>query len=390
MQTQQDHTILGAGIAGLATATALARRGAKVRILEQSPDIGEVGAGLQISPNGLAVLNALGLGDRLREVGIRAEAVILRDYRRGAQVVRLDLARHAADQTFLLLHRADLIEALVDAAREAGVTIELGRQVTSVAEGGEGARLTFADGYTESHPMIVGADGLHSRLRATLNGDRPPSFTGQVAWRALVPGWQSVAPQVTVHMAPGRHVVTYPLRGGALINTVAVEERHDWVMEGWSLPGDPDDLRLAFEGFAPEIRTLLDRVESVSLWGLHRHPVAGHWYGASTALVGDAAHPTLPFLAQGANLALEDAWVLADCLTTLPQVDALPTYQQRRRARAVRVIEAANANARNYHLRNPLTRSAAHMALRLGGVIAPAQMLRRFDWIYRHDVTASD
>ena len=177
--TDGPITILGAGIAGLATALALAGHGAQVRILEQSPEITEVGAGLQISPNGLAVLDALGLGDRLRATGIRADAVTLRDYRRGTKVVRLDLARYAADQIFLLLHRADLIEALADAARTAGVDIQLGRQVTSVTETGQRARLAFADGSTETQPLVIGADGLHSRLRATLNDAAPPFFTGQ-------------------------------------------------------------------------------------------------------------------------------------------------------------------------------------------------------------------
>lgn len=384
----QHITVLGAGIGGLAAATALARHGAKVHIVEQASRITETGAGLQISPNGLAVLDAMGLGDHLRTVGTKAQAVTLRDYRRGGQVIRLDLARHATDQTFLLLHRADLIEALADMAKESGVTIELGRQVLAVSETGQGVRLDFADGTTEAAPLVIGADGLHSRLRPALNAAAPPFFTGQVAWRALVPAGNGERPEVTVHMAPGRHVVTYPLRSGSLVNIVAVEERQDWVMEGWSLPGTPDEMRKAFDGFASDVTALLDRVEKVDIWGLHRHPVASRWHGEATALVGDAAHPTLPFLAQGANLALEDAWVLADCLSTLPLAEALVAYQHRRRARASRVIEAANDNARNYHLRNPIVRTAAHVALKLGGTIAPAQMLKRFDWIYRHDVTA--
>ena len=383
----QDITILGAGIGGLAAAIALARHGARVHMLEQSSRIAEVGAGLQISPNGLAVLDALGLGERLRATGIRARAVTLCDYRRGRQVVRLDLARHAADQTFLLLHRADLIDALADAAKAAGVTVGFDRQVAEVTETGQGVRLTFADGTTETAPLVIGADGLHSRLRLALNGAAPPFFTGQVAWRAMVPARTGTSPEVTVHMAPGRHIVTYPLRNGGLINIVAVEERQDWAMEGWSLPGDPNEMRRAFHGFCPSMAALLDRVEKVDIWGLHRHPVAPRWHGRATALVGDAAHPTLPFLAQGANMALEDAWVLAHCLSALPMADALAAYQRLRRDRACRVIEAANGNARNYHLRNPAVRGIAHSALRLGGTLAPAQMLKRFDWIYRHDVT---
>jgi len=383
----QQVTIIGAGIGGLSAAIALARHGAVVRVLEQSPEISEIGAGLQISPNGLAVLDALGLGEKLRAVGTRASAVVLRDYRRGSRVLRLDLARHAPEQTYLLLHRADLIEALADTAQDAGVTLDLGRQVTVIAETSQGVRLDFSNGATEIHPLVIGADGLHSCLRPVLNDAIPPFFTGQVAWRAMVPAWDDVAPEVGLHMGPGRHIVTYPLRHASLINVVAVEERRDWAMEGWSLPGDPDALRAAFRSFAPEIRSILDRVDSVNLWGLHRHPVARHWHGTRTALLGDAAHPTLPFLAQGANMALEDAWVLADCMATLPLNEALPRYQMRRHDRAARVIEAANKNARNYHLRNPVVRTAAHIALRLAGIVAPSKMLQRFDWIYRHDVT---
>ncbi len=387
MLQDRPITILGAGIGGLAAALGLARRGAAVRVLERAPRIAEVGAGLQISPNGLAVLDALGLGARMRDAGIRARAVVLRDYRQGSQVLSLDLARHASDQCFLFLHRADLIDGLAKAAKSAGVKIELGRKVSLVAETAGGVELTLEDGRAESHPFVIGADGLHSRMRPALNGAATPFFTGQVAWRAIVPAETPPAPEVTVHMGPHRHLVSYPLRDGRLINIVAVEERQAWAAEGWAEPGDPDEMRRAFRAFAPAVTRLLDRVETVHLWGLHRHPVAERWHGAASALLGDAAHPTLPFLAQGANLALEDGWVMADCLAHHPLQQALPLYQSRRRARAVRVIEAANANARNYHLANPLIRGAAHAALRAGGRMAPARMLHRFDWIYRHDVT---
>ena len=148
------------------------------------------------------------------------------------------------------------------------------------------------------------------------------------------------------------------------------------------------ELQQAFAGFCPEVRDLLDRVDAVNLWGLFRHPVATTWVGKRSALVGDAAHPTLPFLAQGANLALEDAWVLADCLASNGQPRAaLTMYQQRRKHRATKVISAANANARNYHLRAPLLRGAAHSLLRTAGMIAPRRAVGQFDWIYGHDVT---
>ncbi len=385
----QEITVIGAGIGGLASAIALARSGARVEVLEQSREISEVGAGLQITPNGVAVLDGLGLRDAVRRAASPARAVVLRDYRAGSRVVEMDLARHAPDQGYLLFHRADLIGLLETAARAQGVEIALNRGVTEIAETGDGVKITLADGCERVVPLVVGADGLHSRLRPVLNAAAAPFFTGQVAWRAVVAGQAGDSRDVNVYMGPGRHVVTYPLRHGDLINIVAIEERDAWAEEGWNIPGDTGDLRRAFSAFCPTVTGLLERVETVNVWGLFRHPVAQHWHGRFSALVGDAAHPTLPFLAQGANMALEDAWVLASTLSQLPIPQALARYQEKRRPRVVRVIEAANANARNYHLRNPLMRLAAHSGLRIAGRLAPGMVLDRFDWVHGHDVTAS-
>jgi salicylate hydroxylase len=228
---------------------------------------------------------------------------------------------------------------------------------------------------------------LHSKVRTQLNGAAEPFFTGQTAWRATVPALGGEETAALVHMAAGKHVVCYPLRAGTLINIVAVEERAEWTDEGWHHAGDPALLMDHFSTFGGGVTGLLSRVTKVSRWGLFRHPVAQRWYGARTALIGDAAHPTLPFLAQGANLALEDAWVLADCLANLPLDQALPAYQSRRHARATRVIDVANGNARNYHLRGA-KRVAGHMALRLGGAIAPRAVIDKFSWLYDVDVTA--
>lgn len=171
-------------------------------------------------------------------------------------------------------------------------------------------------------------------------------------------------------------------------NIVAVEERKVWAEESWSLTDDPLGLRIAFESFVPEVRGWLDQIERPNLWGLFRHPVATRWQGQGAVLVGDAAHPTLPFLAQGANMALEDAWVLADCLNSLQVEPALRAYQTRREGRVRRVVEAANRNARNYHL-SGLQRDLAHAGLRIMGRLAPAAVARRFRWLYNHDVTHS-
>ncbi|MCA3506950.1 MAG: FAD-dependent monooxygenase [Rhodobacter sp.] len=383
--TGQSITVLGAGIAGLSCARALALRGARVTVLEQADAIREVGAGLQISPNGAAVLRALGLGAALDRAGLAAEGVRLIDGPSARPVLSMDLGH----RDFRLLHRADLIALLLDGAREAGVEVRLLQRIETVDLTGARPRIVTAEGAALVPDLLIGADGLHSRTRAALNGAAAPVFTGQVAWRAVLPEAVNPAPVAEVHLGPGRHLVSYPLRGGRQRNIVAVEERSRWVEESWSLRDDPMALRLAFAAFSPRVRGWLDRIGEVHLWGLFRHPVARRWHGGRAVLLGDAAHPTLPFLAQGANMALEDAWVLADCLARhdLPEA-AFDAYQQARSARCARIVAASAANARAYHLASPL-REIAHLGLRIGGWIAPQAALRRYDWIYGLDVTAA-
>ncbi|MEY8843334.1 FAD-dependent monooxygenase [Cribrihabitans sp. XS_ASV171] len=386
--TGRKLVVAGAGIGGLAAALALSQRGAEVVVFEQADAIREVGAGLQISPNGVAVLRALGLERALEAASMPSHAVVLRDYRKPGEVLRLDLDAHAAGQSYRLVHRADLIELLAAAVRRAGVQVRLLQRIDRV-EDGPRAHLHMANGADVLADLVVGADGLHSKARVALNGADAPFFTGQVAWRAVVPNELDLPPESQIFMGPGRHLVCYPLRNGQLVNIVAVQERRDWAAEGWDHPDDPDNLRAAFSGFERTPRALLDLVEDVRLWGLFRHPVARRWHGQSVAILGDAAHPTLPFMAQGANLALEDAWVLADSLAGAATMrEGLRRYQARRRDRAERVIAAANGNAWKFHMRPAPVRKAGHMALRLAGALAPERMVRRFDWIYGHDVTA--
>ncbi len=193
-------------------------------------------------------------------------------------------------------------------------------------------------------------------------------------------------------MGPGRHLVSYPLRGGTLRNIVAVEERDRWAEESWTLRDDSMDLRLAFAGFSPRVRGWLEQVEDPWLWGLFRHKVAETWVRpigqGGVAILGDAAHPTLPFLAQGASMALEDAWVLADALARHDTTAAaLAAYQATRKPRTTRIVAAATGNARAYHL-SGLPRVIGHAGLRLLGRVSPGGMLARYDWLYGHDVTA--
>ncbi|WP_306150787.1 FAD-dependent monooxygenase [Roseovarius sp. MMSF_3281] len=378
--------VIGAGIGGLAVARALALRGAEVTVLEQADAIREVGAGLQISPNGFAVLRALGLSDALRAVGVQAQAVSLRDYHKG-EVTRLDLTR-LDSRDYYFLHRADLIEVLAEGARAAGVRIRLLQKVARVEPGARPA-VYLSNGAVLEADVVVGADGLHSKTRHALNGTVAPFFTRQVAWRAVIPNAEGRGPEARIHMGPMRHLVSYPMRGSKVLNVVAVQERAAWTAESWSQKDDPLSLRAAFGDFGPEAQDMLARVEEVYLWGLFRHPVAAKWHGGGVALLGDAAHPTLPFMAQGACMALEDAWALADSLAGAGDTEArLTRYQARRAERAKRVVDAASGNAWKYHLSLPPLRWAAHGLLRVGGRFAPDRMMRQFNWIYGHDETA--
>ena len=364
-------TIAGAGIGGLATAIALSKDGHQVTVAERAPEITEVGAGIQISPNGMAVMRALGLAEALAAVSVRAEEAHLFDGLSGRSVISMNLKRDASDLHWALVHRADLIDVLLNGAQDAGAVIETGREI---APPGDGAALPGDD-------LLIGADGLRSAMRKVLLAQDEPFFTGQVAWRGVIQDSDS-APVMEVHMGPGRHLVSYPLTHGRR-NIVAIEERSEWAEEGWSHTDDPENVRREFASFSPRARGWLDQLEEVNLWGLFRHPVASRWFAAQQVMLGDAAHPTLPFLAQGANLALEDAATLA---RVLREDKTLQEYQDIRQLRARRVVDAASANARNYHL-SGAKRLVGHTLLRAADVLAPKAALKRFDWLYRYDAT---
>jgi salicylate hydroxylase len=358
--------VLGAGIGGLAAARALRMRGHIVQVVEQAHALTEVGAGLQIAPNGLRVLRALGVDPP----GPESRAVHLIDGPSGRSLIRMPLG-----PGFRLVHRADLIAAL--GAGLDGIPLRLGARVAEVLP----RVLRLEDGTEIAAGRIVGADGARGAARGFVAPGHRPRWTGQVAWRAVVPIAEGWPVEAQVHVGPGRHLVLYPLRDGRSLNVVAIEERDDWVAEGWSQQDDPANLRAAFDMYASPIRTLLDRVERVNLWGLMDHGAVPRWTRDGVTLIGDAAHPTLPFLAQGANLALEDAWTLA------AQVDDPESWEAERRPRVERALAEAAANARNYHLRGA-KRLAAHAALRVLGLSMPRAMLRRYRWLYDHDPTA--
>lgn len=364
--------IVGAGIGGLAAALALAQRGASVLVRERAGALREVGAGIQLSPNAGHVLARLGLASDLDAIAPRIDGVRLWD--QGARpVARLDYRRLRPATPFRAVHRARLVALLEDRARAAGVTVRLGDPVG-------------ADDDPEDADLVIGADGVHSTIRNRLDGASAPFFTGQTAWRALIPCGPDAAPQTDLFMGDGRHLVSYPL-GGGLRNIVAVVARPIWSEDGWSHRGEPADLRAAFADFAGPVPGWLAAVDQVGVWGLVRRPVARRWQDGRFAILGDAAHSTLPFVAQGACMAIEDGWVLAACLDADPdQRRALARYEALRRPRCARIVAAANANAHDYHLTG-WRRGVAHALLRTASRMAPHILYRRVAWIHDFDPT---
>ena len=377
-----EITVLGGGIGGVSAAIALARHGARVTVIEQAPDLTEVGAGLQISANGLRILEMLDVFANRDMNAFRSAGTELRDYRSGKLIFSLPEPRAGPTWYF---HRADLLSALVETAVSAGVRFKLGIKAASLAFDDDRATVRFSDGKELTAQCLVVADGVRGAGRPAISNSGPARFSGQVAWRAVLP-WdadQTTPPCAQVTMAPGRHTVTYPLRGGKLMNLVAVEERTGWSKESWRDQGDPGALRRRFNDFGGDVQDILKRVDTVHVWGLHLHPVAENWHRGSAVLLGDAAHPTLPFMAQGACLAIEDAWVLADCLANAQDMaHAFAAYEAKRKPRAQRVVATATANAWRFHAKSPF-REIGQLGLRLAGRwLAP-----NFEWIYGYDAT---
>lgn len=380
-----DALVVGAGIGGLTTALALRRRGIAVRVLEQADRITEVGAGIQLGPNAMAVLSRLGLGEALIARAMRPGAVSLCDGPSGRELARYPLGPACLarfGQPFLNLHRADLIDTLATAARAAGAGITTGCRIEKVRAGAP-PMLTDATGAEHAADWAIMADGVHSRGRAILHPEAGGRFLGHVAWRAIVSVPTEGMGDVRVWMAPGRHLVAYPIRPGA-VNLVAVEATDTSVPAGWRQAGDPADLRAAFAGLCPEAGALLAAVETVRRWGLFDPPPLPTWHRGRLIVVGDAAHPMLPYLAQGAGMAIEDAWAVAQAVAD-GDLSRLATRQ----ARTARVSRAAAANGRLYHAKGParlirnLGMSALHRAW-------PAVIAGRYDWLYGHDETRAD
>ncbi len=391
-----DILIAGGGIGGLTAALALERFGHSVRVVEQAGVIQEVGAGLQISPNGMRVLNALGLSARVMRDAFRPEGIEMRMGRSGRVVFDVPLRRKGEGRwgaEYVHLHRADLIEALKDMLLErVPDALLLGRQVERYMQDGEGVQLHLVGGEVLKADILVAADGIHSIIREQMLGPDEARFTGNVAWRATVPMTElgDLSPPATACAWVGskRHAVTYRLRRGSLANFVGVVERRDWKVESWVEQGTREEALKDFHKWNPIIRRIIERADVLNRWALFDRDPLESWYDGRVVLLGDACHPMLPFLAQGAVMSIEDAFVLAHALKVTNSVDdALADYEARRKPRTAKVQAGARANAKLFHRAGVVGSVATFGPMAIGARMAPEFVKSRLDWIYGYDVT---
>ena len=358
-----DHKILiaGAGLGGLAAAGCLLKAGYDVEIYEQAPKLGEVGAGIQMSANAMHVLNYLGVGDEISAKSVRPAAYVFRLHDTGEMIDRFALSEehlklHKAP--YNQAHRADLHEILARKILEMkpGI-VHLNKRVTKFEESDDGIELFFDDGTSAKGDILVGADGVKSVIRDQIAGAIPATYTGDSAWRLTVPK-EKLPPNfmdevMSVWMGPGKHAVSYWLRNGELLNFVGAVETPVASEESWTAKFPWEDLKADFEGWHPDIQTVIDLVDKDQCfrWALYKRPVVPTWSTARATILGDAAHATLPYLAQGAAMAIEDGAVLSRALRQVDSLpDALELYQRNRVERTARVVETSDANRKLFHL----------------------------------------
>ncbi|MEO0347588.1 MAG: FAD-dependent monooxygenase [Pseudomonadota bacterium] len=389
----REVAIVGGGIGGLTLALSLHAAGLKPCVFERAPRLIEAGAGIQLSPNAMRVIRALGLEDALMPFAFAPEALEMCDGVSGRNVFSIGAQQGRWGAPYLHLHRTDLV-AVLEQALEARVpgALTTDAEVTAIKDDGERVTLSLGD-QVHVADLAVGADGIHSTVRRGLFGNAGAQFTGQLAWRATVPieklGANLPPPTACVWTGGGRHAVTYRVRGGQVANFVGVVEREDWQGESWTEAGTREDVLADFDGWRPEITAIIEAADRHYRWALHDRPPLPQWHRGRVGLLGDACHPVLPFLAQGAAMAIEDGWVLAAMLAQdLPVDAALAAYARARRQRVQRVYEGARHNAELFHLAQTPRRAGTRAILKLGGRLLPGVARSRLDWLYGDDVTA--
>jgi len=384
--------IAGAGIGGIVAALALLQRGFEVALYEQAADLREIGAGVQISPNGSRVLCHLGLQAAMEAIASVPTAKDMRLFDTGQAWRVQDLGASAVARfgsPYWLVHRGDFHAVLVRALEErAPGAAHVGARCVGFEQDADGVTLLLENGERVRGDALIGADGVHSRIRGQLFGDGRATFTGYMAWRGVVPMERLPSHLRQQHgntwIGPFGHVVTYPLRRGELLNFVTAIERDDWLVESWSEAGTVDECRRDFARWHPDVLAIVDAIETPYKWAMLGRQPLEHWSVGRVTLLGDACHPTLPFLAQGANMAIEDGMVLARCLEAFADVpDALRHYEAARLERTSRIVLGSLENVSRYH--NPQLADPAQAQAFMDREFAPRAMGARYDWLYEYD-----
>ena len=390
--------IAGAGIGGLTAALALLQRGFTVDVYEQAPELAEVGAGVQIAANGSRVLIALGLQSAMERVVCAAAFKEVRLWNTGQTWKLFDLGRDSIERfgaPYWFVHRGDMHRALLDAvaARSRGA-IHTGRRCTGFADDGRTVTLELAGGDRARGDALICADGVHSSLRRQLSADGKSAsqseFLGIISWRGLARMSKLPAelrrPVGTNWVGPGGHVITYPLRGGDILNFVGFGERDDWKVESWTEKGSHAECAADFQRWHPLVHEIIANVDQPYKWALVGRTPLDRWTRGRVTLLGDACHPMLPFLAQGANSALEDGLVLARCLDAHADVEAaLQRYEAMRLERTTRIVNGSAETGRRFH--NPTLADDATAIAYVDREWQPDKVRLRYDWLFEYDAT---
>lgn len=360
MNETQKIVIAGAGLGGLTAAACLLKAGHDVHVFEQAPVLGEVGAGIQASANASRVLLDLGLRKELEECAVRPERVDFRLHDTAEVVSQIPLGDAHEERfgaPYYQLYRPDLHEALknkVRAFKSDGIT--LNATVTGYTEEDDKVYVHLANGDSHAADILIGADGIKSNIRTQMHGVEAPNFTGQVAYRGLIPADrlpEDFMPPIFVNwMGPRTHMVVYWVHDRKYLNFVGCTEKPDWTEEGWTIKAPWEDLKAKFQGFHPDVQKIIDEMDhdAVYCWALNIRDRLPYWSTGRVTLMGDACHPTIPYMAQGAVMAIEDAAVLTRALAVTDDVTAaLKTYQAARMDRAYRIVDESTIHARLYH-----------------------------------------
>jgi salicylate hydroxylase len=387
--------VIGGGIGGLAAALSLLRAGLDAHVYEQAPEMREVGAGIQVSPNATRILNRLGLAEKLATVSVRPLTLHQRRWDDGRSLSRAPLGETlaaACGAAYYQAHRADLLNALV--SQFPAERLHLGHRLTGLIDHGNRVEGQFENGKNTVVDALVGADGIHSAVRRLLFGGENPQFTGCIAYRGVVAADRLVHLKLPVEfqiwMGPHKHFVHYFVRSGRLVNFVALVDQDSWTRESWTERANIADVLATFEGWHPQILSILGAVEEAFAWGLFARSPMEHWSAGRVTLLGDACHAMLPFWAQGAAQAIEDGAVLAACLAKIGGSDisqALRLYESLRLPRTSRVQAASKENKTRFHLPDGPQQRARDAQL---GDASTDWFLKAIAWVYGYDAEATE